>query len=103
MGSDMGLSRTVDDGTSFSTTVTPDIPSTSPPETWSKNKDSKERVFSIQSDIWSLAMAMWEIANMEPIINPDKEFFFKLERAVVPETFIKNEEANDDDLFGRME
>jgi len=101
--SDMGFSRSVPDSTSFSTTVTPGIPRNSPPETWPKDKDSKERVFSIQSDIWSLAMAMWEIANMEPITNPDKEFFSKIEKTVVPDTFIKNEKAKDDDLFGRTE
>jgi len=66
--SDFSLARRVDTKNLVNNrTYTAAIPRTSPPEVW-HNSSNGQRVFGFKSDIWGLAMTMYEIINMRPIL-----------------------------------
>jgi len=72
--SDFSLARMVDTETMVNNrTYTAAIPRTSPPEVWHNSSDG-QRVFGFKSDIWGLAMTMFEIINMRPILLDFTDF-----------------------------
>jgi len=74
--SDFSLSRIMNSATERQSTLTALVPQTSAPETFFNSRTSipgsatKERFYSLKSDIWSLGIVIFEIVDME-LINVD--------------------------------
>lgn len=92
--SDFGLAREVDTTAVTSVTYSPEVPKPSPPETWT---EGEYRKFCLQSDIWCLGLAMWEILNQSrfPVSGDNKSDF--------PKNLFKTEEFKEGVSFVRWE
>jgi len=98
---DFSLARDVESLSGTTKTVTRGVPYTSAPETW---QSENVREFSVQSDIWSLGLTMWEIINKEPIVCKGELSMFE----VLPAALVKTKNClgakfkREDELWGLL-
>ena len=85
---DFGLARKVNlDNLDQNVTATAVIPRTSPPEAWVKS--ARMRNFGLKTDVWSVAITMFEIINMRPINDEFSELkILEGTQAVIPKKLL---------------